>query len=197
MTSPTTTPAAISLDAWVSALGDMGASRVTTPDPKKTGLAVSAAIPPEKLAEAAEELKRGGFSLLFITAAEFVEGFLLTYVFDTFGEHFRLALRVLLRDKEKPEIPSLWSVFQGAEWHEREAFDFYGIVFDGNPNLVPLLLPSDFPGPPPLRKKPEALASLAKLDFFGPGVPVSPDRDFPPPPPAAPTPPAAPEGAES
>ena len=43
------------------------------------------------------------------------------------------------------------SVFAGANWHEREAFEMFGISFDGHPNLIKLYLPSDFQGFP-LRK---------------------------------------------
>jgi NADH-quinone oxidoreductase subunit C len=43
------------------------------------------------------------------------------------------------------------STFAGANWHEREAFEMFGISFDGHPNLIKLYLPSDFQGFP-LRK---------------------------------------------
>jgi hypothetical protein len=58
------------------------------------------------------------------------------------------------------------AVFQGAEWHEREAADFFGLVFRGNPNPVPLLLPHDYPGPPPLLRT-ENTAALSDLNIFG------------------------------
>jgi NADH-quinone oxidoreductase subunit C len=108
--------------------------------------------------------------LLDISTSEFKECFLISYHFDSFKEPYRLALRVLEGDKNNPTIPSIYPVFQGAEWHERESFDFFGVKFENNPNLIPLLLPDDLPGPPPLRKSPEALASLFQLDFFGEAV---------------------------
>jgi NADH-quinone oxidoreductase subunit C len=43
------------------------------------------------------------------------------------------------------------STFRGADWHEREAFEMFGISFDGHPNLIKLYLPLDFQGFP-LRK---------------------------------------------
>jgi NADH-quinone oxidoreductase subunit C len=154
-------------EAWRDAFKEAGALAVTRPDPAKSGLALSAHMPAGSLVAAAEKLKAGGFSLLFITTADFTEGFLVTYVFDSFTEHLRMALRVLVKDKSCPEVPSLAHVYQGAEWHERESYDFYGVIFTGNPNLVPILLPGDDPIPPPHRKGPDVIASIRKLGFLG------------------------------
>ena len=64
--------------------------------------------------------------------------------------HVTLHLRVVL-DREKPEVPSLSGIWKTADWHEREAFDFFGIQFTGHPNLTRILLPADWEGHP-LRK---------------------------------------------
>jgi NADH:ubiquinone oxidoreductase subunit C len=53
--------------------------------------------------------------------------------------------------KEKPTIPSLVDVYAGANWHEREAHEMFGIDFEGHPNLAHLYLPDQFQGNP-LRK---------------------------------------------
>jgi NADH-quinone oxidoreductase subunit C len=58
---------------------------------------------------------------------------------------------------EDAHMPSLTGVFRGANWHERETAEMFGIRFDGHPNLVKLYLPEDFEGYP-LRKS-FALAS--------------------------------------
>ncbi|MGB9376000.1 MAG: NADH-quinone oxidoreductase subunit C [Mycobacteriales bacterium] len=52
---------------------------------------------------------------------------------------------------EDPHLATLTGVAAGAAWHERETHEMFGIVFDGHPNLVPLLLPDGFEGHP-LRK---------------------------------------------
>ncbi len=52
---------------------------------------------------------------------------------------------------ESPSIPSLVNVYAGANWHEREAHEMFGIHFAGHPNLTHLYLPEGFAGNP-LRK---------------------------------------------
>jgi NADH:ubiquinone oxidoreductase subunit C len=53
--------------------------------------------------------------------------------------------------KSSPTIPSLVEIYAGANWHEREAHEMFGITFDGHPNLAHLYLPDSFLGNP-LRK---------------------------------------------
>jgi NADH:ubiquinone oxidoreductase subunit C len=65
------------------------------------------------------------------------------------GPPDRVRLQVFLDDGE--EVPSVVSVWPTADWHEREAYDFMGIVFAGHPNLKRLIMPADWDGHP-LRK---------------------------------------------
>jgi NADH-quinone oxidoreductase subunit C len=49
--------------------------------------------------------------------------------------------------------PSIAAIFSGADWHERECFDFFGVTFDNHPGLKPLLLPDDLGQHPLLKEK--------------------------------------------
>lgn len=74
---------------------------------------------------------------------------------------------VIKTDVEDPRttpgaaLPTLVSIFPGANWPEREIHEMYGLVFDGHPYLEPLYLPSDFEGNP-LRKDFPLLARHVK-----------------------------------
>ena len=60
----------------------------------------------------------------------------------------RLRLRVFCTDDDFPLVDSLIPVWNGANWYEREAFDLYGIVFDGHPDLRRILTDYGFVGHP-------------------------------------------------
>ena len=64
------------------------------------------------------------------------------YDFNRFESHPRVVLRVRT-PRSQPQVPTILNIYPIAHWHEREAHDFFGIVFTGHPYLVPLLLPKD------------------------------------------------------
>ncbi|MCH2522515.1 MAG: NADH-quinone oxidoreductase subunit C [Dehalococcoidia bacterium] len=51
-------------------------------------------------------------------------------------------------DKDKPLISSCIGIWKGCDWYEREGHDLFGVVFEGHPNLSPLLLYEEFEGYP-------------------------------------------------
>ena len=53
-----------------------------------------------------------------------------------------LRLKVLVNE-DNPLVPSVTGIWSGANWHERETHDFFGIRFLGHPDLTPFLLPED------------------------------------------------------
>lgn len=64
-----------------------------------------------------------------------------------------ISVRALLKDKSDPHIDTITEVTRAAWWIEREIHELFGIEFDGNKDLRPLLLPDDWPsGVYPLRK---------------------------------------------
>lgn len=50
--------------------------------------------------------------------------------------------------REEPRIASLTPLYHGVDWHEREMYDMYGVIFEGHPNLKRILLPDDWEGFP-------------------------------------------------
>jgi NADH-quinone oxidoreductase subunit C len=54
-------------------------------------------------------------------------------------------------DLDDPRCPSISDIYRGANWHEREMRDMFGVQFDGHPNLTGIYLPEDFEGHPGLR----------------------------------------------
>ena len=59
----------------------------------------------------------------------------------------RIRLEVAL-DVDDPHVPSVVEVYPTADWHERECWDMFGVVFDGHPALTRILMPDDWDGHP-------------------------------------------------
>lgn len=55
-------------------------------------------------------------------------------------------------DRNKPEVSSVTEIWKGADWHEREAYDLFGIIFLNHPDLRRILMPYDWDAGYPLRK---------------------------------------------
>jgi len=74
----------------------------------------------------------------------------LVYNLFSMKHRHKIALRVDL-PRDNPRVPSVESVWRTADWHEREAYDLFGIHFEGHPDLRRILCPDDWEGYP-LRK---------------------------------------------
>ena len=59
----------------------------------------------------------------------------------------RIRLEVTCPDAD-PHVPSVVATYPTADWHERETYDFFGILFDGHPALTRIQMPDDWPGHP-------------------------------------------------
>ena len=96
----------------------------------------------------------------------------LFYCMDT-----RRWLRVKSRTAER--MPSIVSVFAGANWYEREAFDLFGVRFDGHPELTRILLPDDFQGHALRRDHPlggEPVDFTVTRELYGTGSASEPSK---------------------
>jgi NADH-quinone oxidoreductase subunit C len=108
------------------------------------GIHAEAKVAPDQVVEAARQLDREGFSLDTITGVDWMAESQMEVIYDYF--HPDKSLRVAIRariPRDNPQIPTISAVFPGANWHERETHDFFGIVFTGHPKLTPFLLPED------------------------------------------------------
>ena len=84
----------------------------------------------------------------------------------------RLRLEVAVSDAD-PHIPSATSIYPGANWHERETWDFFGIVFDGHPALTRIQMPDDWPGHP--QRKDYPLGGVP-VEYKGAQIPPPDER---------------------
>jgi NADH-quinone oxidoreductase subunit C len=75
------------------------------------------------------------------------EQFAAVYHLLSVAKNQRLRLRVSL-DSEKPVVPSVVNIWNSANWYEREAFDMFGIQFEGHPDLRRILTDYGFIGHP-------------------------------------------------
>ncbi len=132
----------------------MGATHAVEMDYAATGVVASVSLTPETILDAVKVLDNEGYLLEDVTASDLKEGFEITYHFSLLEGKTRLVLR-LITPHDPPKVPSISGIYPGANWHERECFDFFGIDFTGHPNLHYLLLPEDFEGHPLIKAEKE------------------------------------------
>ena len=96
-----------------------------------------------------------------ITAVDFVEYFELVYHLTSIATNTRCVIKTRCYDRKSPSVPSVTSVWKGAELQEREIYDLMGVKFKNHPNLKRILLWEGFQGHP-LRK-----------DFLEPPLPYT------------------------
>jgi NADH-quinone oxidoreductase subunit C len=89
--------------------------------------------------------------LNFITAVDYFDYFEVVYMLTSLKHNHSVTLKVRCHDRVKPTVPSVYSVWRGADLQERETYDLLGITFDGHPNLKRIALWETFQGHP-LRK---------------------------------------------
>ena len=86
-----------------------------------------------------------------ITAVDYSSYFEVVYQFTSTVHNHTLVLKVRSYERDNPTLPSVVSLWRGADFQEREIYDLLGIRFDGHPNLKRIFLWEGFPGNP-LRK---------------------------------------------
>lgn len=111
-------------------------------------------VPANKLLEFMQGLK-DEFAMDFLTnqtAVDYPEEnkFEVVYNLNSICNGYTVMVKTTV-DRNNPELPSVFHIWGGANWQEREVYDLMGIVFTGHPNLKRILLDDKFEGHP-LRK---------------------------------------------
>ena len=118
---------------------------VVPTDPGRHGHHLDVFCRPDQVVAVASIMDREGFFLEAIAGVDWLERQQLEVIYDynrLGGEHCRVMVRTFL-SRSEPLVPTISGVFPAADWHERETYDFYGIHFQGHPNLIRILLPED------------------------------------------------------
>jgi len=114
-------------------------------------------VQPEVLVPVATALYAYGFNYLQCQGAydvgpgeDLVSFYHLVKLSDNADQPEEVRLKVFL-PRDNPKVPSVYWIWKAADWQEREAYDMFGIIYEGHPNLKRLLMPEDWTGWP-LRK---------------------------------------------
>jgi len=110
-------------------------------------------VPSKSVHNTCKKLKDEGFDyLLFVTAVDYPQQnkIEIVYMHGCYSDSRQIAIVADL-DRVKPEIETVSDICVGANWHEREVFDLFGINFINHPHLQRILLDDSYEGYP-LRK---------------------------------------------
>lgn len=116
---------------------------------------LSVSVAPGELHSLMKSLKENpdaGFDYLFcITGVDIQDKLQVVYHLESTVYGHQIVLKTSTGDREKPVLDSVVDLYKGAELHENEIFDLFGIIFKGHPNLRRMFMPDDWNGHP-LRK---------------------------------------------
>jgi len=108
----------------------------------------------DELRKKALEVKESGYTYFsFMTAVDNGSNLTLYYRLANLENNSEVWL-VVENVPYGAEVPSLYDIFEGADWHERECYDLFGVRFSNHPNLKRILLPEDYEGHPLLKSFP-------------------------------------------
>jgi NADH-quinone oxidoreductase subunit C len=89
--------------------------------------------------------------LNYITAVDYYSYFEVVYQMTSLQHNHTIVIKARCHDRENPTVPSVYGLWETADFQEREIYDLMGIRFEGHPNLKRIFLWEGFPGHP-LRK---------------------------------------------
>lgn len=114
-------------------------------DYAKLGYHLDVQVSKDTLIDTVSIIDQNDFFIESITGVDWIKENELEVVYDFCRYDFELC-RVVVRirtPRDNPKVPTITDIYTGANWHERETHDFFGIDFVGHPHLIPLLLPED------------------------------------------------------
>ncbi len=120
----------------------------------------------DKVRALAECMLAQGMYLVFVGGLHVKPAIEIVYQFASYERACRFVVRAVV--KADNSMPTISDIYQGANWHERETRDFYGVVFTDHPNLVPLILAEEDVDLKPLLKKDEDLKEMAEVRWAPP-----------------------------
>lgn len=107
-------------------------------------------VPAERVFDALAALKAAGFDMLadlagidYLGYPDATDRFAVVYALTNTATGERLFVKTFVNDPD-PELPSVYGLWKGADWMEREVFDLFGIRFPGHPDLRRILMPEAF-----------------------------------------------------
>jgi NADH-quinone oxidoreductase subunit C len=130
-------------------------------DYQQRGYHLDVVLEPAQLRALATLLRTGDFYLSFISGLHVQPAIEVSYQFACHSFPCRVLVRVAVAADNS--LPTIADIYQGANWHERETKDFFGVVFHDHPNLKPLLLAEDMEDLKPLLKSDKVLKDRAAV----------------------------------
>lgn len=107
-------------------------------------------VPAERVFDALKVMKESGFDFLcdiagidYLGYPDATDRFAVVYALTNTATGERVFVKTLVNDPD-PELPSVYPLWRGADWMEREVFDMFGIRFPGHPDLRRILMPDAF-----------------------------------------------------
>lgn len=143
----------MSADEILKNLNDKFKGRIVKAE-KKSAKRVYVDIDPKEITLFTKYIfKDLGFRFNIASGVDTLDGIEILYHFSLDRSGVVVSIRVLLKDKKDPRVDTITGITKSAWWIEREIHELFGVKFDGNSDLRPLLLPDDWPaGVYPLRK---------------------------------------------
>ncbi len=138
-----------------------GSFDVAESDYKKCGYHLEVKLTESQVRDFAQAMLDCGFYIDFVSAVHVTPCFQVVYQFAHFDEACRINAKAMAN--AQGEIPTICDIYHGANWHERETHDFYGVVFTGHADLRTLLLSEEDADLKPLLKHADKLVNVETI----------------------------------